>query len=38
VDLTLPSVLNLNIENLCTPAAIQTELDRIPYHWIELHL
>ena len=23
VDLTLPSVLNLNIENLCTPAAIQ---------------
>ena len=23
VDLTLPSVMNLNIENLCTPAAIQ---------------
>jgi hypothetical protein len=23
VDLTLPSVLNLNIENLCTPASIQ---------------
>jgi hypothetical protein len=23
VDLTLPSVLNLNIENLCTPAALQ---------------
>ena len=23
VDLTLPSVLNLNIENLCTPASLQ---------------
>ena len=26
VDLTLPSVLNLNIENLCTPASIMTNL------------